>query len=359
MNPGTFQGISNPALYRVRSMPTPIEQMITASTTWTAPITGTYLIFAVGAGGSGAARPAGTPGSNQVTCTTGGSAGGLAIKSAFLSAGTRLSITIGAGGAAVTSTSFGNNGGSTIVTGGGVSLNAGGGRGGTTDFFSISGTTVGSAGGTASGGDWNFTGGASGDTSGTTASGGRCEAYSGGGAVAWYGTGYRGGAATCSANFGTFNSDAYAGGAGIGGRGGDASATQTTGSSTIAVSGGGSSSQAGSDVSAVNSGGTTINGATVYGFVTFSAGNAWSAAAPFSVFNLTGNGGNPAGSNPGPGGGTAGNNSNSSSGIFAGGGACSGQNALFGTGLGAGSGASNSTTAKGGDGVVFIVWSPL
>ncbi|MFN9951854.1 MAG: hypothetical protein ACK55I_02050, partial [bacterium] len=82
MNPGTFAGISNPGLALAASVGNRIEQMIAASMTWTAPITGDYLIFAVGAGGSGAASaPSGA------TRTSGAGAGGLAIRRVRLNAG--------------------------------------------------------------------------------------------------------------------------------------------------------------------------------------------------------------------------------------------------------------------------------
>ena len=115
---------------------------ILSSMSWTAPVSGDYLITAIGGGGAG--------GSGGSAAKSAG-AGGLAQSLVKLTAGDSLTIVCGAGGVGVTNAS-GGNGGTTTVTGPGVSLTANGGGGGT--------LTDGGAGGTASGGNiMNVTGG--------------------------------------------------------------------------------------------------------------------------------------------------------------------------------------------------------
>lgn len=147
------------------------EKVFLTSTTWTVPVTGKYLVTAIGGGGSGAAGV-------QTTFFIGsGAAGGLAQALVPLAAGTVLTITCGAGGAAVagsTTATAGNNGGTTTVTGDVLNLIANGGQGGVTNF-----NTTSASGGTASNGNvMNVTGG---------------NGRRGGGAVGVYGTGYSGG----------------------------------------------------------------------------------------------------------------------------------------------------------------------
>lgn len=370
MNPGSFAGMGNPGLARAAAMGNRIEQMIAASSTWTAPVTGEYLIFAVGAGGSGAAQDVATS-SGQGYQATGGGAGGLAVKRVFLQAGTQLGITIGAGGAGVAVNNNGNNGGDTTVNGGGVSLFAQGGRGGTRVAGGTgNNTTSGALGGIASGGDWNYQGGSSGDaTTFANFAGGLCSAYSGGGAVAWHGVGYRGGNATASDN--SHNSPsgitfrAYGGGAGIGGRGGDATVQTSQGGTNVSVGGGGSSAQAGNDAIQVGVPGTIVNGAAALGFAESANASVTNASgltpATTSIFQLTGTGtaGSQNAVQPGPGAGYGGNNLNNVvSGIFGGGGGY--QAAYTGTqamGRGGGTGGNYTTSYAAGNGVVFIVWS--
>ena len=88
MNFGTFAG-------EIRSMAFPNGapitnlQMITSSTTWVAPMTGTFLMYAVGGGGGGYEGG----GANWVA--SGGGAGALAIKIARLQLNDALSLFMG------------------------------------------------------------------------------------------------------------------------------------------------------------------------------------------------------------------------------------------------------------------------
>jgi hypothetical protein len=186
MNFGTFQGAGNPALYKALSMPARIEQMIAASQTWVAPVTGNYIIFAVGAGGSGAAKTANT-GFGIGNRATGGGAGGLAIKSAFLTAGTSSSLSrLARGARAFPPPTTGTAAALLASLAAAFRCNAGGGSGGThAELNQNTVTTNGAAGGTASGGDWNFTGGSGGNATTQMTTDGNGAAYSGGGAVAW------------------------------------------------------------------------------------------------------------------------------------------------------------------------------
>lgn len=117
------------------------QRVYQASTTFTVPQDGDYLITAIGGGG----------GSENDPNANGSGAGGLAQSLVSLTAGTVLTLTIGAGGLRV-------SGGNTTVTGSGLTtLTANGGNQGT--------VAAGGAGGTASGGNvMNVTGGDGGTT---------------------------------------------------------------------------------------------------------------------------------------------------------------------------------------------------
>jgi hypothetical protein len=92
-----------------------------ASTTWAAPMSGTYLIKALGGGGGGGGGSIGA----------GGGAGGDCWTTANLNVGDVLNITIGAGGAGGADTGgTGGTGGDTIVSGVVTTMTAHGGVGG-------------------------------------------------------------------------------------------------------------------------------------------------------------------------------------------------------------------------------------
>lgn len=143
-----------------------VWQAYRSSTTYSVPYTGTYDVVAIGGGGSGGTGHSRFDSSNPpmfVTYTysgAGGGSGGISRWQGTINAGTALTCTVGAGGAAQTASSMaGIAGGSTSVTGGPVSVSAGGGGGGGKDGYG----GLGAAGGT--GGSGNLqNGGAGGKT---------------------------------------------------------------------------------------------------------------------------------------------------------------------------------------------------
>ena len=143
-----------------------VWQAYRSSTTYSVPYTGTYDVVAIGGGGSGGTGYSRFDSSNPpmfVIYTysgAGGGSGGISRWQGTINAGTALTCTVGAGGAAQTASSMaGIAGGSTSVTGGPVSVSAGGGGGGGKDGYG----GLGAAGGT--GGSGNLqNGGAGGKT---------------------------------------------------------------------------------------------------------------------------------------------------------------------------------------------------
>lgn len=199
------------------------------STTWTAPLSGWAYFVAIGGGGSGGAQS--SAGSNGRA--TGGGAGGVAIKKAYVTAGSNYTITIGAGGAPATNAA-GNAGGATSVSGTGVSITANGGSGGAISTSAV--TLNGGAGGTATGGDYNGTGGRGGNITVTTAG----NRATGGGGCNIFGLAAgatRGGDLSTTSTSVTFGF--ATGGGGVGGRGGDLTGTNT------GIGGGGTSAGGG------------------------------------------------------------------------------------------------------------------
>lgn len=119
-----------------------VWQAYRSSTTYNVPYTGTYDVVAIGGGGSGGTGYSRFDSSNPpmfVTYTysgAGGGSGGISRWQGTINAGTALTCTVGAGGAAQTAISMaGIAGGSTSVTGGPVSVSAGGGGGGGKDGY--------------------------------------------------------------------------------------------------------------------------------------------------------------------------------------------------------------------------------
>lgn len=119
-----------------------VWQAYRSSTTYNVPYTGTYDVVAIGGGGSGGTGHAVFDSSNPPMFVTyiysgaGGGSGGISRWQGTINAGTKLTCTIGAGGAAQTAISMaGIAGGSTSVTGGPVSVSAGGGGGGGKDGY--------------------------------------------------------------------------------------------------------------------------------------------------------------------------------------------------------------------------------
>lgn len=143
-----------------------VWQAYRSSTTYSVPYTGTYDVVAIGGGGSGGTGYSRFDSSNPpmfvtyVNSGAGGGSGGISRWQGTINAGTALTCTVGAGGAAQTASSMaGVAGGSTSVTGGPVSVSAGGGGGGGKDGYG----GLGAAGG--AGGSGNLqNGGAGGKT---------------------------------------------------------------------------------------------------------------------------------------------------------------------------------------------------
>lgn len=293
---------------------------------WTPPVTGTYRVHVFGAGGSGGAYRAATA---TIGGATGGGAGGYARKTLTLSSEVAYTLTVGAGGAAVSATADntganGNAGGNSSISGSDISTITanGGGAGGQT---SSADTLAGASGGAATGGDVNYTGGGSGSVTGVG------NKATGGGATALFGTSYASG----DANSSSVSFAAATGGAGIGGKSGDATA------STVASysAGGGTAGPSASQSNAVAStsalafsaypapftgGGTggqgSVNGAAVNGLV-LGGGGGRAGTATSAFLGVAGTGGQAGG----------------------GGGGSATQN-------------QNATSGKGGDGVILIEW---
>ena len=190
-----------------------INRAFKTSGTFTPTVSGLYTVIVIGAGGSGgSARSYGT---SHVATASGGGAGGTSIKTLALVSGQSYTVTVGAGGAARTTTSGtgisainGIDGGVTSFSGSGIStISVTGGAGGLAAALS-SGTANAAAalGGVGSGGDINYTGGASGASQ---ASNTFQPCASGGGAVNFKGTAFASGSA--------LGGGLVTGGAGIGG----------------------------------------------------------------------------------------------------------------------------------------------
>jgi hypothetical protein len=343
MNPGTVPGFGPGTVQQtgVRR-----QLAILSSRNYVIQYSGVYLVYCIGAGGSGAYN------SGPVYLrATGGGAGGLAVKQIFLPAKTVLTVTIGAGGAAKTVVGNGNAGGTTSVYGSGLALYATGGSGGTQDSTTATGTISGAAGGVGSGGDWNFPGGASGSAiiTGTLAAT-RSWAYTGGGAVAFLGTAYSGGTATADSTSAAANVFSYSGGAGVGGNGGASSATV----------GGTARGGAGAWYAAGNAGNDGNGTATSYIGSPFGIGNNtsgvdailanWDYLVPYGI----GQAASSSTQSTGYGNGSAFATPSSPNTILGGSGATSGTSGT--AFMGGGSGAAGTASGAGGDGAVILTW---
>lgn len=172
----------------VTSYPT-VWQAYRSSTTYNVPYTGTYDVVAIGGGGSGGTGYSRFDSSNPPMFVfytysgAGGGSGGISRWQGTINAGTALTCTVGAGGAAQTASSMaGIAGGSTSVTGGPVSVSAGGGGGGGKDGYgglnAVGGT--GGSGNLQNGGAGYPTSQCQGNSSvGDAPGGGACSAYGG------------------------------------------------------------------------------------------------------------------------------------------------------------------------------------
>jgi hypothetical protein len=232
----------------------------TGTTSWTAPAGvygATYLVVA--GGGSGGGYVGG-----------GGGAGGLLTGTLAVTPGSSYTVTVGAGGTAVTGTARGNSGGNSVFDT--VTATGGGGGG------ARNGTTAGISGGSGGGGAFNAGAGGTGTSgqgfAGAANNGANGSASGGGGASAVGGTnatnGGAGGAGTASSISGS--SVTYAGGGGggtdagsggSGGAGGGGAGASTSGSGTAGTpntggGGGGAGSAGGAATSGAGGSGIVI-----------------------------------------------------------------------------------------------------
>lgn len=168
--------------------------------------TASYLVIAGGASG----------GRNN---GGGGGAGGYLTNTALLSRGSTYAITVGAGGAAASGTSQGNDGSNSLLSGSGVSVTSTGGGGGGTQ----NGTATGRAGGSGGGSSYPLA------ASGAAASG---QGFAGGIGSASSGNGGGGGGASAVGVNADAGSNQGNGGAGL--------ASSITGTSVTRAGGGGS-----------------------------------------------------------------------------------------------------------------------
>lgn len=123
-------------------------QVITSTQNWSPPASGWVNFVAIGAGGGG------TGGYNlydyggvvsSSSTGRGGAAGGVAIKSIYVTKGQSYTITIGAGGAGATNGNNATTGGATTIVGPGISLTVTGGAGANKNVASVGGTVVNTA----------------------------------------------------------------------------------------------------------------------------------------------------------------------------------------------------------------------
>ncbi|NGZ86405.1 hypothetical protein [Duganella aceris] len=220
-----------------------VVRVYKTSTVFTASVTGWHTIILEAASGSGAVAMAHN---NDRAAASGSSTGGIVIKTFYAVAGDTFVLNLGSRGASVSLTGAapgavnGNDAADSTFVGGSVSLTAGGGKKGNATVGSTNSTVAaGAAGGTASGGDFNFPGSPSGTVTVTlTGSAISAAGASGGAAPPYKGVANKSGDVQVTSN-GTGGVMAASGGAGVGGKSGDATAVNST-----ATSGGGGSDSA-------------------------------------------------------------------------------------------------------------------
>jgi len=341
-----------------------IEWILSTSRSWSPPFKCKVLAFVIGAGGL-SGKIAGTTG-NRTYVSSGGGAGGCAASILTLDPAVSYTATIGAGASHTLSGALpGAAGGNTTFSGSDIDTMTGNGGGaGVTASGSGTRSVAGGAGGTASGGNlFNATGGAGGNADNTvgTASAGSSSGSrfaGGGGSVGILGEGYRGGHAT-STTGSPSTVDCAAGGAGVGGRGGDLDVQRVSGGASFA-SGGGSAYGPGADGIGNLSASNTDGGVGREGVSIIAGRDPSSSILLLTSAGRTGNTGSTA--SIGAGAGAEGQRTNGvlSPGIFAGGGGVvDSRTAAAKTYFGGGTGghatdSSTSSGCKAGDGVVII-----
>ena len=218
------------ALVGVNGQTQIFDYYYTISTTLTPAFNFAALVHVIGAGGSGGA----TDGENGAICIgTGGGAGGHAISRLNFTSGVTYTITIGAGGEAITTSAAsvddGNAGGASSISGSDITTmtaNGGGAGQGSAPTSIATHTEAGGTGGTATGGNIaNLTGGAGGAVSCVKDGNNRSGLIATGGGALNIGRGaFAGGAVTTSATSNTAMRRSTGGG-GVGGKAADLTAT--------------------------------------------------------------------------------------------------------------------------------------
>lgn len=202
----------------------------------------------------------GAGGSGGCTCevadaglAAGGGGGGFGMKVIDTTPGTSYTVTVGAGGAAVTGAARtnGNAGGTSSF---GTAVTCTGGSGGAANGGNAGPlTAAGGAGGTSTGGDVNYSGGAGGSVTvtGFASTYRRSNGAGGGSSGSIFGNGFAGGSIS-QASTGTADINFATGGGGVGGKGGNL--TGTTFYNSNSVTGGGGTLSAASDMTDLSSG---------------------------------------------------------------------------------------------------------
>lgn len=320
----------------------------------------------IGAGGSGGVVTDSNVRSTTKYGATGGAGGGYAEKTFAVTPGSTYTVTVGAGGAAVTRSTTGySNGNAGGTTSFGAMCSATGGGAGTAN--TVSGTLPASnSGGTGSGGDINLTGGTGGQITNFGSGAAFGGATGGGSSATWLGNGFSGGVITLT---GTSDGNNMAtGGAGVGGVGGPLVLTNAV--MPCSTGGGG----------AMGPGTISTQGYSIYGDTSLTLASGAVLRYLGDSIHSAGSNGSVAASTPtetGSGGGTGGWVYNSGfmgttpwyAGAFAGGGgsvcgfnggAVIGGSAKFGGGGGgavlAAVTAATTTSGAGGDGMVIVEW---
>lgn len=339
-----------------------IEWVLTTSQSWSPPFKCKVLTFVIGAGGL-AGKVSGTS-ANLTYCSSGGGAGGCSASILTLDPAVSYTATIGAGASHATSGILsGVDGGDTTFSGSDIDTMTGNGGGaGVLSYGGGTRSAAGGAGGTATNGNlFNATGGAGGNADNTGAAAGSSSGSrfaGGGGAVGILGEGHRGGHALSTTGSPTLV-DCAAGGAGVGGRGGDLDVQRASGSAAW-TSGGGGTYGPGADTSGNFSTASTAGGLGRSGDSGGSFDTGTTGILILTGAARLGNSGGTTGPTAGVGGEGQRTNAVYNAGIFAGGGGIVDNRSIAGDtffGGGTGGHATDSTTSPGckaGDGVVII-----
>ena len=259
-----------------------VERIFSVSTTWTPSFNCRAYVTVIGPGGSGA-HARGTS-AEDVYAASGGGGGGCAKSLLTLSSAVTYTITIGAGGATA-SAANGNPGhtdGTTFVGSDITDMTGEPGAGGVQAIASGNTAQAGGAGGTASGGSiWEVTGGAGGSATmsnwDSRSAEGEFYISGGGGAAGILGESFRGGNALINLTSAGTDCSVRGGGAGVGGRGGDA--TITGGVGNYADGQGGCGDRAGVDAS------TSTGAAYPMAYATIASGQ--NIVSSFKNYSLT------------------------------------------------------------------------